>query len=57
LRVVDAVFELQRVLRGQIGEPFLEAILVEELLQTLASGQVKMVVALGADVEPGLGFL
>ena len=57
LGVGDAVLEPERVARPQVGEPLLEAVLVEQLRDAVAGRQVEVVVALGADVEPGLDFL
>src|SRR5262249_31278607 len=55
LVVGDAVAEAERVAGDDVGEPLLEAVLVEQLLDALGGGQVEVVAAvrLGADVEPG----
>ena len=39
---------------SQVGEPFLEALLIEQLLDALARRQIEMVLALRADVEARL---
>ena len=55
--VQNAVGEAEHVLRLQLGEPFLEALFVEQLLDALARRQIEMVLALRTDVEAALGFL
>src|SRR5262249_1577033 len=57
LGVGESVVEAERVAGPQVGEPLLEALLVEELGDALAGGQVEVVLALRADVESGLHLL
>src|SRR5439155_13497520 len=54
LVIGQAVAEAERVAGQQVGEPFLETVRVEQLLDPLGGGQVEMVAAgrLRADVEP-----
>src|SRR5436190_1971979 len=44
LRIGDAVLESQRITGGQIGEPFLETVAVEQLGDPLRGGQVEVIV-------------
>src|SRR5262249_34551669 len=55
LVIGDAVLEAERVARDQVGEPLLETVLVEQLLDALGGGQIEMPAAgrLRGDVEPG----
>src|SRR5439155_14404569 len=57
LGVRQAVGEVERVPRPDVGEPLLEAVLVEELADPLAGRDGEVVVALRADVAPGLRLL
>src|SRR5205814_967151 len=51
LAIDDAVLEFERVLGPDVGEPLLEALLVEQLPDALARGEVEVMLAFGADVE------
>ena len=57
LVVRDAIDEPERVARLEVGVPFLERGLVEELGDPVAGRHREVVVALRADVLPGLDFL
>src|SRR5262249_24953196 len=57
LRIGDAIFEFQPVDGANVGEPFFEAVLVQELADPVPGRPVKVVLALRANVEPALGFL